>query len=185
MMTVKENYLNLLNISVILMLYLAIGISNGYAQKKTYGEYDVKAAFIYNFLKFIEFPDKDSTESTITLCIVGDDPFGTAINPAKDDSKKIVIRRYNKLTGQERCKVLFICRSEKRHLEKILNTIKGMNVLTIGDTEGFAQEGVIINFYIEEDKVRFEINKDAADKAGLKISSRLLSLAKIIQQERR
>ncbi|MGQ9569431.1 MAG: YfiR family protein [Thermodesulfovibrionales bacterium] len=81
--------------------------------------------------------------------------------------------------------LLFICSSDKRHLEKILNTLKGMNVLTMGDTKGFAQEGVIINFYIDKDKVRFEINKDAADKAGLKISSRLLSLARIIYGDER
>jgi hypothetical protein len=182
------NYLKLFNLFLILMLYISISISPANAQKKIYGEYEVKAAFIYNFLKFIEWPEGSFSDGTINLCILGDDPFGTVINPVEGDfkkDKKIVIKRYNKPTGIEGCHVLFICRSEKRHLSEILNSIKGMKVLTISDTEGFAKQGVVINFYIEEDKVRFEINKDAADKAGLKISSRLLNLARIIHGEER
>lgn len=188
MMNDKENCLKILNLFIILMIYITISISNSYAQKKTYGEYEVKAAFIYNFLKFIEFPDSSSDNSTVNLCILGDDPFGKALSPVQSDGerdKKIIVKRYNNFTGQERCQILFICRSEKRHLSQLLNTIKGMSILTIGDTEDFAKQGVIINFYIEEDKVRFEINKEAADKAGLKISSRLLSLARIIHGEER
>ncbi len=177
-------YSKLLNASIILVLFTTIYIHYAYAQKKTFGEYEVKAAFIYNFLKFIEWPESAPSDSTINLCIIGDDPFGTAINPVEGDSKsnkKILIKRYNKPTGLEGCKILFICRSEKRQLSDILNAIKNMNVLTISDTEGFAEQGVIINFYIQDNKIRFEINKNAADRAGLKISSRLLSLAKIIQ----
>jgi hypothetical protein len=93
----------------------------------------------------------------------------------------ININRTNSAKGLTNCHILFIGSSEKWHIQEILRIIKGLNILTIGDTDGFAQKGIIINFYTEEQKVRFEINLDAAKRANLTISSRLLSLAKIVR----
>jgi hypothetical protein len=79
------------------------------------------------------------------------------------------------------CHILFISSYEKRHIQEILKSIKGLNILTIGDTDGFARKGIVINFYTEGQKIRFEINLDAAKRANLTISSRLLSLARIVR----
>ncbi|MEW6067505.1 MAG: YfiR family protein [Nitrospirota bacterium] len=147
-------------------------------------EYQVKAAFIYNFVKFIEWPDelfKDST--TVTFCIIGDDPFVSEIDTIQGQSVKgkvLEVTRINSIDKAKNCHLLFISSSERKNITYILKEIKNLSVLTIGDTEGFAQQGVIINFFIEENKIRFEINTDAANCAKIQISSKLLKLARIV-----
>jgi len=174
-------------IFLILFIFpLIVNITISDAQQEKHSEYEVKAAFIYNFLKFIDWPDGAfaGRSDTVNLCVLGDDPFGTALNSIEEETvkdKKIITKHYNKFIDLKKCHILFICSSERKQLTEILDTLKGMNILTVSDTKGFAQQGVVINFYIEEDKVRFEINQDAANRSGLKISSKLLSLAKIVR----
>jgi len=168
---------------LILTLLTAISIlSSTDAQQSTPTEYEVKAAFIYNLAKFVEWPADANT--TIDLCILGDDPFGSVIDviqgkPVRE--KNIVIKRIKSLQQLKTCQILFISNSEKEHLPQILDALGSSNVLTIGDTEEFAQRGVIINFYVEQDKVRFEINLESAKRAGLSISSKLLKLGRIVK----
>jgi len=95
-------------------------------------------------------------------------------------SRKLTVMRTDSLARPAGCQVLFISRSERERVPQILAAVKGSPVLTVGDTKGFADDGVIINFVLEGSKVRFEINTDSADRAGLKISSKLLQLAKRI-----
>jgi len=95
--------------------------------------------------------------------------------------RTININRINSVKSLMNCHILFISSSEKGYIQEIIRSIKGLNILTIGDTKGFARQGVVINFYTEEQKVRFEINLDAAKRANLTISSRLLSLSKIVR----
>jgi len=170
------------------VLLVLITVTNTYSQEQKLGEYDVKAAFIYNFLKFVEWPDKASADTTVNLCVLGNDPFGSAIDSVQGqivNNKRIVIKRHNDTHALGKCQVLFISRSEKEQLSQILATLTGMNILTVSDTRGFAEQGVIINFYLEENKVRFEVNLDAINRSRLKISSRLLSLAKIVHDSGR
>jgi len=158
--------------------------STVYAQDPKPTEYQVKATFLYNFLKFVDWPDdKNMRTGVINICVIGEDPFGKAIDFMKDETienRRLAIKRLKTLQHIETCKVVFISMSEQENLNQILKTIKDLNVLTIGDTEGFARKGVIINYYIEENKVRFEINVNALKRSGLRINSKVMKLARII-----
>jgi len=164
-------------------------------------EYQIKAAFIYNFIKFVDWPKEKVAESNepAIIGIVGKDPFGNAFAPVKDKEdkdRKVLIKRFKpieelKKSGEKdksllereidslrKCHLLFICSSEEKSINEIINLVKDYSVLTIGDMQGFLESGGIINFITEEKKVRFEINVTAAKRAKLKIRSQLLRLAK-------
>ncbi len=150
-------------------------------------EFQVKAAFVYNFVKFVQWP-RDSFLTTgdapISICVLGQDPLGDALESLKglaDYGKNISVRR---IAGQgeiDRCQVLYLCKSEKEAMGNILKGMKA-GVLTIGDMKSFASAGGIINFVIVDNRVSFEINVDAAERARLKISSQILKLAKIVKE---
>jgi len=161
---------------------------NGFAAPPASREYQVKAAFVYNFVKFVEWPAKAfyDDQSAIILAIVGDDPFGTAIETIKGKKakgKSLVINSFAKIEDVDKCHILFISRSEERHLDSILARVRNRHVLTIGDMEDFAQRGGIIHFVTSGNRIGFKINVDAAERAGLKISSRLLKLADIVRDK--
>jgi hypothetical protein len=158
------------------------------AETSKFDEYEVKSAFIYNFIKFIEWPDESTKKQSvpINLYVIGHNPFGEALSYMQGKQirgRSININKTNTLKGLTNCHILFISSSEKGHLHEILKSTKGTNILTIADTEGFAEKGIMINFYTEEERVRFEINLDAARRANLTISSRLLSLSKIVRDK--
>ncbi len=147
-------------------------------------EYEIKAAFVYNMLQFVEWPVGElSKHDNMTVCIFGKNPFGTSLDSI--ESKKVwertlLLRKISQPQQIRQCQIIFISSSETKLLPFVLNTIKGLPILTIGDTEGFSEQGVIINFFLaENNKVRFEINKEASRMAGLKISSHLLRLSRI------
>ncbi len=149
-------------------------------------EYEVKAAFLYNFLKFVEWPDDNDarTVRVINICIFGDDPFGNAFDFIQNETignRKLAVKHVGTYRHIDDCQVLFISSSEKEDIKHLLRTVKGSNILTVGDTEGFAQKGVMINFYIEQNKVRFEINLHSLRSSGLNVSSKVMHLARIIQ----
>jgi hypothetical protein len=153
-------------------------------------QYKIKAGFLYNFTRFVEWPEEAFADdhSPICLCILGKDPFGDtldAIQARTAQGRRVVINRSQKIEDLPKCHILFISKSEGKNVEKILAQVKGWNVLTVGDMEGFAKRGGIINFIMVEGRVRFEINTDASDRAGLKIRSKLLKLADIVSEEHR
>jgi len=154
-------------------------------------EYLVKAGFIYNFAKFVEWPSAafSQADSPIVIGVLGTDPFGGVLDHLVEDKKigqrGFVVRRYKwgkDLKDLKDCKILFVSASEKAHIDEIVQLLKGQPILTIGETPGFAERGGVIRFTLEDNRVRFEVNVDAAHKADLNISSRLLTLAKIIPQ---
>jgi hypothetical protein len=151
-------------------------------QAQTANEYQVKAAFIFNFAKFIDWPsDAFSEGGVLVVGVVGDDPFGSALDQLNGNlanGRRLRIRRLRWNEDLRSCQILFISSSERRHLGKIMDNIRGTSVLTIGDIPQFNQAGGIIKFVIQDDKVRFEINAGAAGQARLKISSKLLALSK-------
>jgi hypothetical protein len=167
------------------------------ADSKKSKEYQIKAAFLYNFIKFVDWPnEKPSDEKTITIGIIGKTPFGKAFEPLKDKKtkdKKVIIRQFKSLEESKlpskqieairKCHVLFVCSSEKQQLRKIINLVKDHSVLTVGDTNGFLESGGIINFVIEDHKVYFEVNNNTAKQAKLNIRSKLLRLAKKVIEE--
>lgn len=148
------------------------------------GEYDVKAAFVFNFLKFIEWPSQTFSDAKkISICIVGEIPVADPFDDLEGQDlmgKKLAVKHLRTLASVRECHVLIIAPSEERRLSAITDAVKGAPTLTIGDTEGFARRGVAINFSMENKKVRFEINAEAARQAGLKISSKLLKLASTV-----
>jgi hypothetical protein len=157
------------------------------AQAAAPTEYEVKAAFIYNIAKYVEWPAAVRTSGPLNLCILGRNPFGNALEalrgqPVGDKVWEVLPVQPN--TNLSKCGVLFIAASESNNLGQILDDLKNTVVLTIGDTNGYAEQGVMVNFYSEHNRVRFEINNDAAGRAGLKISSQLLKLARIVAEPR-
>jgi len=148
-------------------------------------EYQIKSAFLYNFARFVQWPsDAFATDNApIYIGIIGKDVFGETLEALEGKTiggRKVVVRRFGRGEVFDKCHVLFVSPSEKENLAQIFYRLNGSNILTVGDTEGFCREGGIINFYKVESKVRFEINLDAAGRAKLKISSKLLSLASIV-----
>ncbi|MGH9542264.1 MAG: YfiR family protein [Terriglobales bacterium] len=155
----------------------------------TSSEYLIKAGFIYNFAKFIQWPESAFAQpnSPIVIGILGSDPFGSVMDRIVADKtiggRGFVVRRltWGKDSADlKNCAIVFVSSSEHKNLHDILLSLKGLPILTIGDTPDFAQKGGIIGFTVEDNRIRFEINVAAARLAQLVISSRLLTLAKIV-----
>lgn len=149
-------------------------------------EYQLKAAFVYNFAKFVDWPSNvySGPQSPFAICILGTDPFGPVIDDALRGKTvadhPVVVRRDKDAVAVRHCQIVFISASEKRRLSDILESLKGANVLVVGDFDGFASAGGAIELTLQDDRVRFAINPGAADNAGLRISSKLLALATIV-----
>jgi hypothetical protein len=154
-------------------------------------EYLIKAGFIFNFAKFVEWPSNAfaQPDSPIVIGILGTDPFGSIIDKIVQDKKigmrGFVVKRLKwgtDLKELKECKILFVGASEKAHMDELVQIVKGLPILTVGETPGFAERGGVIRFVLEDNRIRFEVNVVAAQQADLTISSRLLTLARIIQQ---
>lgn len=146
-------------------------------------EYEVKAAFVYNFARFVEWPTGtfDATGNRLVIGVLGKDPFGPVLDAAVGDKKvagnDLVVRRFPSLESLEPCQILFVAADEQKQFAEIVAALRGAAVLTVSESEGFLESGGIINLRLDEQKVRFEINAAMADQVGLKISSQLLKLA--------
>lgn len=146
-------------------------------------EYQVKAAFVYNFTKFVEWPVEAFASCTapIVVTILGNSSNTAAFETIRGKSvkkRKIEVRTARKLEEVGATHVLFVCASEKPHLNRILEFSRNAGILTISDIGHFDQSGGIISFVTVDDKVRFQINLAAARRSGLKISSQLMKLAR-------
>ena len=148
-------------------------------------EYQLKAVVLYNFAKFVEWPSNelDGAQIPIVIGILGADPFGPEFGQAVRDKlaqgRHVVVRRYQTPADARNCQILFISSEDASSLPEILVALKGRGVLTVGEASDFLQLGGIVRLFLEQGKVRFEINPNKARGAGLKISSQLLSLAHI------
>ena len=148
-------------------------------------EYLIKAAFLYNFAKFTRWPENSFVDSAapVEVCVFGQDPFGTALDSITGKTirgRPVAVRRIASVDDVTTCHLLFISESEATRLAPILQTLSGRPVLTVADMPNFARDGGIINLKTNnDDKGRFEINVATAKRAGLKFSSKLLSLAEI------
>ncbi|HEV2329359.1 MAG TPA: YfiR family protein [Verrucomicrobiae bacterium] len=152
------------------------------AQNGGYSEYQVKAAFLYNFGKFVEWPANDfaSTNSPLVIGIYGDNPFGNdldAVVRGRNINGHPVVTREVTLNELKSCQILFIARSKQKSINEILRALDGAGVLTVTENMDPTEPGVMINFVLQSDRIRFEINNTEAEKVGLKLSSKLLMLA--------
>lgn len=161
-------------------------LSSALAQSSAAGEYQVKAAFLYNFAKFVEWPSSSFSDANtpLRICVLGQDPFGEQLRDIANDKivngRKLQVNQVADLQVARTCHILFIASAEKAQLKLTLESLRGTGALTVGDTEGFVEEGGMINFVLVNDRVRFEVNHKAATEAGLKVSSKLLNLAKSV-----
>jgi len=151
-------------------------------------EYLIKAGFTYNFAKLMQWPASafPQPDSPIIIGILGNDPFGATLDSVltgkKVNTRGFVVKHLKWGADIKGCNILYVSATEAAHLDEILHAIKGLPILTIGRMPDFARRGGIVNFIIEDDKVRFEVNVEAAKQADISISSRLLTLAKIVPQ---
>jgi YfiR/HmsC-like len=155
-------------------------------QAQSATEYQVKAAFLFNFAKFVEWPAEafPGADAPLQICLLGQDPFGHEFEEVIGDKSvnghRIEVIHPSGVPQARGCQIIFVSSSEKKQALEILRGLRGANVLTVGDTAGFAGMGGIINFVLDDGRVRFEINTKAAERAHLKISARLLTVAKLI-----
>jgi hypothetical protein len=154
-------------------------------------EYAVKAAFLLNFARPVEWPDSAfaAPSDPVVVGILGAEAFEAAL-AADIEKQRVGARavRLERLSGAQQaagCHVVFVSSAEHSSAGAVLAALGGASVLTVGESDGFARQGGIVNFYHEGKKIRFEINPAAADRAGIRISSRLLRLARIVAAERR
>jgi hypothetical protein len=156
-------------------------------QQDSAGEYELKAAMLYNLTRFVEWPPSAYTDAQAptVLCLLGRDPFGDSLTKlafhATASERPVQIRHIANDKEIRGCHVVYISSSERKSIAQIFPTLKGSNVLTVGEMAQFAARGGMIQFSLEEKQVRFEINLAAASEAELKISSRLLVLARIVK----
>lgn len=149
-------------------------------------EYEVKAAFLFNFVKFVEWPAEAlPAGGPLLICVLGDDPFGDALDAITKGERvgghETAIRRFRSLDQVRSCQVLFVSLSERRQMPAVFEAVRGASVLTVSDIDRFAASGGMINFTKQNYRIGFEINPQAAERARLRISSKLLSLAKIVE----
>jgi hypothetical protein len=155
------------------------------AESQTPLEYQVKAAFLLNFTKFIEWPPSESTvlDPSFGICIVGEDPFGPVLDRIVEgetfQGRKLAVARV-RVPLPASCPVVYVSKSEK-NVAGLLSRL-GPGVLTVGEGPGFLGAGGMVAFVVDSHKVRFDVNQDAAARAGLRVSSKLLSVARSVSK---
>lgn len=153
-------------------------------------EYQVKAAFLYNFAKFVEWPANafKGARDPILVCVLGHNPFGNALEDTirgkSIEGRTLAYRHVSDAESASACQILFIGSEENKHFRALLESLKPMGILTVGEARGFAAGGGVINFKLDDGRVRFEINVGAAEHEQLHISAKLLNLAQIVKSDK-
>ena len=180
--------LQFLTVIIALVFFTATGLL---AQQAKPSEYQVKAAYLYNFGRFIKWPAGvvAGKGDSFPVCVLGRDPFGPILDSTLAgealEGKPVVIRRIAKEQDATDCRILFVSSTEERHLKEILAATDQGGVLTVSDIPGFSRRGGMIQFVMEGDRVRFEINLATAESANLVLSSELLKVAAAVRRNAR
>jgi len=171
------------------LMILCIGFLIPMSSVAQQSEYTIKAVFLEHFTRFIEWPESSNiadTSSPFFIAIIGENPFGSILDQIyteqKIRNKKVEILYITTPDEITDCHILFISSSNKEILTEILSRTRNKPILTVSDTNGFAENGVLINFFLTGDKIKFEINEKAAHESGLVMSYKLLNLARIVNQ---
>lgn len=158
------------------------------AQETSSRAYAIKAGFIYNFTRFIKWPPPskfDSNNNNYNICVIGDNPFGSILDRLEKKHRfkehPLKIKLDVSSNDFRECHILFVSFSERFNVEQIVEEARDQQVLTVGDTAGFAERGIDINLQVIQNKVRFEISKQCLDAKGFKVSSELYDLATIVE----
>jgi hypothetical protein len=176
---------------LVAMVFILAAAGGGYERVSfaTTQEYRVKAAFLMNFAKFVDWPPAAFSDdhAPFVLGIVGDDPSGGAIEALNGQvvkNRTIKVQRLSGTDGLQLCHMLYIGPSESAHLREVARAIGTAPVLTVSDgVEQFAQQGMVINFLLIDNKIRFEINVAIAKKANLSMAAQLLQVGKVVDSE--
>jgi hypothetical protein len=146
-------------------------------------EFQVEAAYLFNFGRFVDWPptSRGQTGASLVICVLGDDPFGSSLDSVLQrgtvKGKALTAKRIGRIEDAATCQVLYISASEAARVDRILSTVGNVSVLTVSDMPQFMDHGGMIQFMLEDGKVRFQINLGAAENAGLALSSELLKVA--------
>jgi hypothetical protein len=175
-----------LAVTVLALFVLLSGTAGVSAQDSASSEYQVKAAFLFHFAQFVEWPPETfkNASAPLTYCTIGEDPFRGALDQSLSGKtvggRTLRVQHLKQPQEMQGCQILFIGAGDKKRVVTAIASLNGSAVLTVGENDHFAQEGGMIGFFLEENKIRFEINLEAATQAKLKISARLLALAKTV-----
>ncbi len=160
------------------------------AQQPKANEFQVKAAYLYNFGRFVEWPDQNSPDKNevFEICVLGVDPFGPALDAtvAREtiEGKSVATKRISKPQDVDSCRIVFISSSEEGHLKEVLAALDKASVLTVSDIPRFSERGGMIGFILDGDRVRFDVNLASAQDARLTLSSELLKVATNVRKDR-
>ena len=177
-----------------LLLALWVAVSGGLvarAESPAPTMHQVQAAFLFNFAKFVTWPDDafQRSENSLIIGVLGEDPFGAVLEETIRDKtvmgKKLAVKRFVRIQDAVNSHILFLSSSEESHLPQILKWLERATVLTVSDMEEFAERGGMVAFTVEDQKVRFNVNVGAVERVGLKMGSQLLKLARIISDKPR
>ncbi len=151
-------------------------------------EYLIKAAFLYNLARFTQWPASafDPGDTGLRMCVLGEDPFGPVLDGIAGKTirgRAVVVERMAEAGAVHRCHLLFVGASEAAGIKDVLALLDELPILTIADMPGFAKSGGIINLKTVDNKLRFEINVAAAQRAGLRFSSKVLKLAELVSSQ--
>jgi hypothetical protein len=169
-------------------VWLLLGLPTLQGQHAKPTEYEVKATYLYNFSRFVEWPAK-AQSSSFVICVLGKDPFGPSLNAIlaneASSGKSVEAQRIPTVQDALNCRVLFISSSESARLKQILTTLGDASVLTVSELPEFTQRGGMVQFVSEGSRVRFEVNLASAEHAGLTLSSELLKVAVNVRRSAR
>jgi len=170
-----------------LICLVLVAASRVWAGESLAEEYQVKAAFLFNFAKFVEWPPDafKSPADPFLICVLGENPFGGALEDVVRNktwgNRALAVREVSNSQQAAACQIVFIGSLERKRARPFLNELKGRSILTVGENDDFIANGGIVNFKLKDARVRIEIDAACAERARLRISSKLLSLAEIIR----
>ena len=175
-------------LTALVIVGILFGVSGLPAQKSKPQEYEVKATYLYNFARFVQWPSSSAAakSDSFAICVLGEDPFGRALDTIvageSIDGKAALAKRVSKPQDAVSCRVLYISSSEDSRLKEVLAALDKSGVLTVSDIPQFSRRGGMIQFVLDGNSVRFEVNLTAAESAGLTLSSELLKVAVTVRR---
>jgi hypothetical protein len=174
---------------IVILALLHIPVLQG--QQPRASEYQVKATYLYNFGRFVQWPPNAAAAKgdSFSICVLGQDPFGATLDSTVAgetlDGKPLAVKRISTARNAAECRILFISSTEENHLKGILLALDESGILTVSDMPAFSRRGGMIQFVLEGDKVRFEINLTRVETAKLTLSSELLKVATTVRRNAR
>jgi YfiR/HmsC-like len=175
-------------LTAVVIAWGLLAIPGALAQSPKPTDYDVKAVYLYNFGRFVEWPGKvDATQGgSFTVCVLGQDPFGPSLDTTLAGEtiggKTVVAKRISSAQESGNCQILFLSFTEASRLNKIITDLDKKAVLTVSDMPQFVKSGGMIQFVLEKNRIRFEVNLTATQRAGLTLSSELLKVATVVRR---